>query len=101
MSDFDLHGHSMMKTSPSILSKALTEPLSISNCSTLQTGDTAKREKEKPLLLREEETSEESRKKKREPLPYEVPSKALEVIVSESESKEDTSEKEDVSQASD
>ena len=95
MSDFDLHGHSMMKTSPSILSKALTEPLSISNCSTLQRVIPPREKKRNHFFSGRKKQAKKS-KKKREPLPYEVPSKALEVIVSESESKEDTSEKEDV-----
>ena len=87
MSDSDIFRHSMMKTSPSILSRAMTEPLSTS--STIQV--IPRREKKRKNRLFSGKKRQSRTGKKPEPLPYEVPTKPLEVIVAEDESQEEDS----------
>ena len=83
-SDSDIFRHSLMRTSPSILSRAMSEPVSTS--SALQAIPPREKKKRNHLFSGKKKKSKKS--KKPEPLPYEVPTKTLEVIVDEDSSQE-------------
>lgn len=97
-SDSDIYRHSLMKMSPSILSRAVSEPVSTS--SALQV--IPRREKKKRNHLFSGKKKQSRKSKKPEPLPYEVPTKHMEVIGAEEKSQEEdksnTMETEDISQ---
>ena len=94
--DSDIFGHSVLKTSPSILSRAVSEPAS--NFGTLPV--IPRREKKRNRFFsaskkQQQQTKPKTTKntkttKKPEPLPYEVPTKPKDLItVIEEESKDD------------
>lgn len=83
-SDSDIFRHSLMKTSPSILSRAMSEPVSTSSALLA----IPPREKKKRNHLFSGKKKQSKKSKKLEPLPYEVPTK-LEVIVDEDSSQEE------------
>lgn len=89
-SDSDIYGHSTMRNSPSILSRAMSEPLS----STLQVIPPRERKRNRFFSLKKKSPSKKSKKRKGQPLPYEVPTRILEVVAEDEDVKEDLTETE-------
>ena len=89
-SDSNIYGHSLMKTSPSILSRAISEPLS----STLQVIPPREKKRNRFFSWKKKSQSKKSKKQKGQPLPYEVPRKVLEVVEEDESVKEDLTEME-------
>ena len=88
-SDSDIYGHSLMRPSPSILSRAMSEPLS----NTLQVIPPRERKRNRFFSWKKKK-SKKSKKQKGQPLPYEVPRKILEVVAEDESVKEDLTEME-------
>lgn len=86
-SDSDIYGHSLMRTSPSILSRAISEPLS----NTLQVIPPRERKRNRFFSWKKKQ-SKKTKKQKGQPLPYEVPRRILEVVVEDESTKEDLTE---------
>ncbi len=89
-SDGDIYGHSLMKTSPSTLSRAVSEPLS----GTLQVIPPRERKRNRFFSWKKKPRSKKSKKQKGQPLPYEVPSKILEVVAEDESVKDNLTEME-------
>ena len=87
-SDSDIYGHSLMRPSPSILSRAISEPLS----NTIQVIPPRDRKRNRFFSWKKKPQSKKSKKQKGQPLPYEVPRRILEVVVEDESVKEDLTE---------
>ena len=88
-SDSNIYGHSLMRPSPSILSRAMSEPLS----NTLQVIPRRERKRNR-FFSGKKKQSKKSKKQKAQPLPYEIPSRILEVVAENESTKEDLTEME-------
>ena len=86
-SDSDIYSHSLMRPSPSILSRAMSEPLS----NTLQVIPPREKKRNRLFSWKKKQTKK-TKKQKGQPLPYEIPRRILEVVAEDESTKEDLTE---------